>query len=378
MENQIIFNQDGNERDKAGRQGRKWIVALLAITMQGAACAPKQTTFSLLSQEQSFQQVTESKVMSKIDILWVIDNSGSMDPLQQNLVANFGAFIQNFQQKGFDFQIAVTTSDAYLASPTFNNNPALAKFRDGVGSKHSGYFILTPSTPNLAQNFVINATQNSSGSGDERAFQSLLTSLSSPLNSGFPRPDAFLAVIILSDEDDFSDLTRPEISWLRGGISDHNYNAPNLMTIDHVVAQLDQITGSTPANRRYNVSAITVLDSACRQQHAKDMPTTLIGKRYIQLANQTNGMLGSICDTSYASALNFIQQHITELSTQFRLTGDPNPATIRVLVDYKLISQDASNGWTFDSSTNVITFHGNAVPSANSVINITFDPLHLL
>jgi hypothetical protein len=108
------------------------------------------------------------------------------------------------------------------------------------------------------------------------------------------------------------------------------------------------------------------------------MPTTLIGKRYIQLANQTNGMLGSICDTSYASSLNFIQQHITELSTQFRLTGDPNPATIRVLVDYKLIPQDVSNGWTFDSSTNVITFHGGAVPSANSVINITFDPLHLL
>jgi hypothetical protein len=360
------------------KQGMMMAIVVAALSTALSGCGPKSTTFSLLTQSQTFKQATPVTVMNKLDVLWVIDNSGSMDPLQANLVANFNSFISNFTAKGFDYKMAVTTTDAYLAAASYNNNPSLAKFRDGAGTNHTGYFMLTPSTPNILQNFVINATQGGTGSGDERAFQSLFESLKSPLNAGFLRSDAFLAVIILSDEDDFSDLTRPEISWRKGGLPDHDYADPNLMTVNSVVAQLDTLTGSTAKNRRYNVSAITVLDQACMQSHAAQMPTTLIGQRYIDLANATNGVLGSICDTSYATSLDFIQQHITELSTQFYLSETPNPATIQVMVDNQVIAQDAVNGWTYDSSANSIVFHGSAVPTTGAQIGVSFDPVHLL
>lgn len=51
---------------------------------------------------------------------------------------------------------------------------------------------------------MANVKLGTSGSGDERALSSFEKTLINPLNSNFHRPDAFLAIIIVSDEDDFS------------------------------------------------------------------------------------------------------------------------------------------------------------------------------
>ena len=327
----------------------------------------KTATFSLLSDQQQFQQAA-AQVNNKIDILWVVDNSGSMAPLQDNLVSNFGSFISGFQNKGFDYKIAVTTSDAYLSEAAFYNDGTRSLYRDGVGSAHSGYPIITPLTPNLIATFVANATQGSIGSGDERVFQSLHDSMHNPKNAGFLRTGSYLAVIILSDEDDFSNDNRSE------GADDHDYTNPGLWKTDAVVADLDALTGSTPVARQYNVSAITVMDDACLQSHLQQSSSTIIGARYIELAKKTQGVVGSVCDSSYASALNFIQKRIFEAATQFKLSKTPNASTIKVFSDGIAVVQDAQNGWSYDSTENSIVFHGSAVPGANATINVTFDP----
>lgn len=360
------------KRSSAG----KWSVAIGFAALAMVGCGKKDANFSILSAGQQFQQ-NAAQVNPKIDILWVVDNSGSMDPLQQNLIVNFSNFINNFQGKGFDYKMAVTTTDSYLSGASFNNVPSLARVRDGAGSSHTGQFFITPYIPSIVSTFMTNATQGSSGSGDERAFQSMLETLKSPLNSDFRRSDSFFAVIILSDEDDFTDYSRPELSWVRGGVADHSYTNPGLVTVDSVVTQLDQITNSTSTNRRYNVSSIAVLDEACRQQHLPQSSVTIVGQRYMDLANRTGGVTGSICDSSYSSSLNFIQQRIVELSTQFPLNGDPNPSTIVVVVDGAVVPQDATNGWTYMADANAIAFHGTAVPGASAVISVSFDPKSL-
>lgn len=345
---------------------------LIALALAGslAGCGKSSVSYSLLEASSGFSQA-DATVNNKLDILWVVDNSGSMDPLQQNLANNFSSFISNFQTKGYDFQLAVTTSDAYLATSSYRNQPARAAYRDGG----FGFPIISPSTPNLIQTFIANATQGSSGSGDERVFQSMATALASPLNSGFPRPGAFLAVVILSDEDDFSDPNRVEGSWLYGGPADHSYSNPGLVSIDSVIANLDQVTGSTAGSRRFNVSAITVLDNTCLASHQAQAPAAIIGQRYVELANRTNGVLGSVCDPSFSSSLQFIQQRIAELLTAFKLDRLPIPSTIRAFVNGVLVPQDAANGWTYDSSSNSVIFHGTGVPPSNARIQIAFDPV---
>jgi hypothetical protein len=357
---------------------KKWFFwgALSSALLMG--CDKGGGSFSLLPDGNSFQQNSSSSINNKIDVLFVVDNSGSMSPAQTNLVNNFHSFISNFMTKGYDFQIAVTTTDAYLAGDNFYNKSASAYPNYTSSQKRAlANFkgpIITPSTPNIESQFVSNAAVGDQGDGDERAFSSFREALNR--NPSFHRPDAFLAVIILSDEDDFSDPTRSEASWTRqGGISDHNYNDPGLESVATYVNYLDMLTGSTTTTKNYNVSAIATLDSTCKAQENQYYAESIIGKRYKDLANQTNGVLGSICDTSFADSLVLIETKILELSTQFYLTRAPDPATIIVHVNGATVAESATNGWTYQADSNSIIFHGTAIPPQGASINVDFQPL---
>ncbi len=312
----------------------------------------------------------------------------------------------NFQSKNLNFKLAVTTTEAYLAGPNFANSGTYSKFKDGATlynvnpdgtygtvsySKYSGIYVIVPTVLNLIQNFTTNAYQGDQGSGDERAFKSIQRTLDDSQNAGFHRSDAYLAIVILSDEDDFSGDNRIEGSWIgqmpgetnaqyaARYVPDHSYSAPTLDTVDSYVSYLDTITNSTASDRHYNVSSIAVLDNTCLTSHkAAGSPDSIIGQRYIDLANKTKGSLGSLCDTNFSATLTNIQEKILELSSQFRLTRTPRVETISVVVDNVKVSQDANNGWTYDSTANSIVFHGSAIPSEGASISINFDPTTIL
>jgi hypothetical protein len=372
-------------------------IAALLLT----ACGSNKSSFSLLPAGQAFKQ-SNSSTSNKVDLLWVIDNSRSMSPSQNNILNNISAFTTNFQSKNLNYKLAVTTTEAYLAGPNFANNASYSKFRDGstlynvnpdgsYGSvsynQHTGIFVIIPTVLNLIQTFSTNAYQGDQGSGDERAFKSIQRALEDSQNAGFHRSDAYLAVIILSDEDDFSGDNRVEGSWIgqlpgetnaqyaARYVPDHSYSAPTLDTVDSYVSYLDTVTASTPANRHYNVSSIAVLDNACLTSHkAAGSPDSVIGQRYIDLATKTNGSLGSLCDTNFSATLTNIQEKILELSSQFFLSRTPRVETISVVVNNATISNDAANGWTYNSTTNSIVFHGASIPVEGANIAINFDP----
>lgn len=360
------------------------ITAYLVCPILFAACGDSPSSVSVLPAGQTFQQ-NPSTVNNKMDLLWVVDNSSSMTPLQTLMTTNFNSFISQFVTNGYDFHLAVTTTDSYLSGAAWDNNPNLAKFSDGVGTT-TGVFDILSTTPNLINVFVTNASQGATGSGDERAFSSLKAALNSSLNTGFLRSDSFMGIIILSDEDDFSDPTRPEYSWLtEGGIPDHAYETvingvpanPNLESVQSYEDYLDTLTGTTGATRRYSVSAIAVLDDTCWTSHVAVSPSSVIGLRYIQIAGDTNGLTGSICDTTYSTSLNAIQQQILQLGTQFFLSRTPIISTITVQVNGATIPESSTNGWTYNSAANSIVFSGTAIPAAGALIAINFQPTSL-
>ena len=347
---------------------------ILGLSLVTTGCGSKGASFSLLADQNNFQQNAVA-TNSKIDVLWVIDNSGSMDSSQQNLATNFSQFIDLFNQKGFDYRMAVTTTDAY--KDLFGAPATQSKFRDGTDlTGHTGVFLVDPSTPNLGPTFVKNLLQGTLGSGDERAFQSIKQTLNNPMNAGFPRSDAFLAVIIVSDEDDFSNDTSTYL--------DHLWNDPRVHTVDSYVSYLDTLRGVTAANRssKYNVSAITILDQTCLDQLNASYPGRDITIRYAELVDKTNGIKGSLCG-NFASTLTNISQKIVELVTQFYLTRIPNPSTFDVRINGVAVPQIQStnpqpwNGFMYHADTNSITFHGTSVPPQASSITVKFDPTTL-
>lgn len=346
---------------------KKWKqIATTAVTAALlAGCEKSADSFSLLSDAASFTQ-NASYVQRPIDILWVIDNSGSMANSQQNLATNFQSFINRFAGLGYDFHMGVTSTDAYLAYH-YNQN-SRSKLKDGSGTTHSGVFIMDKNTPNLSQVFVTNVKLGTSGSGDERAFSSLEHTLGNPLNAGFRRPGAFLSIIIVSDEEDFS-----HYDW-QNGINSYTFTESysNLFPISRFTDFLDTLTNSTPGGvRNYSVSTISINDSACLAQLSDN--SQKINQRYRQIATATQGSIGSLCG-NFGNTLQMISDKVIELSTVFKLDREPYPESIVITVNGETVPASATNGWTYDPATWSISFHGPAVPPAAADVKIYFDP----
>jgi hypothetical protein len=148
-------------------EGYRVLITAPILLLVLAGCG-KGVDFSIAGTSQTFTQ-NGGVVKNAIDVLWVVDNSGSMEPLQTNLTSNFSSFISNFQTQGYDFHMAVTSTDVYKSEANFLNLPSMTQFSDGIGPTPSGVFVIMPTTPNLDATFVNNATTGINGSGDEHA-----------------------------------------------------------------------------------------------------------------------------------------------------------------------------------------------------------------
>ena len=133
-----------------------------------------------------------AKPRQPIDVLLVIDDSCSMENDQKELANNFASFIPAFLAANVSFHVGVVTTD--MAKPT-----RLGKL---VAPP------LTPQTPLLETTFQKMVQVGAQGSAIEKGIAAAYAALSEPLisneNKGFLRPEANLAVVFLTDEDDQS------------------------------------------------------------------------------------------------------------------------------------------------------------------------------
>jgi hypothetical protein len=338
------------------------IMAMMAITAVG--CESKKATFSLLSEENVYAQ-SQTYVPRKIDVLWVVDNSGSMDTSQKQLAENFQSFINRFETLKFDFHLGVAATDSWKS--LFVEGSTHSLLRDGYDS-HSGVFVIDRNTPDLSSVFMTNVKLGVRGTGDERAFQSFKATLNNPNNANFRRPDAFLAIIIVSDEDDFS---HPSYTFNHG-----DYNDPTLEKVSEYVDFLDQYTEKDPHStlRNYSVSAITIQNQECVAQLGTDGFDRYPGKRYLELAEATGGIKGDLCGP-FGQTLEIISDAIIDQSSVFPLTRLPIVESIRIHVNGVEVPNSDTAGWTYRAEDNSIVFHGNSVPEAGASIAIDFDPV---
>ncbi len=363
----------------------KALIALIGLSGYLSGCGSDSPSFSLLPSGEVFVQ--SSNVRQKVDILWVVDNSGSMETSQQNLVVNFPSFINGFLQRDLDFQIAIATTDSFIATypQIYNAFPVLygglpmeykARFRDGAGGVSSGVFVINNNTPNINQVFTTNSLQGIFGYGDERPFQSMKTTLDSSLNQGFIRSDSFLSIVIISDEDDFS---YDGVSPLQS-ITNSPYEYSGLHTLESYIQYLEHITDSTATQKNFSVNAITIQDQACLESLQDS--SQRIGHRIKELAEATGGEVGSICG-NFAEDLKLISDNIIQATTKFYLKREPVPSSIVVIVNGQHIPNVSENpgplsgGWFYDPESIAIVFEGDYTPAAGAQIQVLFDPVSL-
>jgi hypothetical protein len=337
------------------------VVMMATVLAALTACSKGAGSFSILADGDDYKQEAVF-VPKKIDVLWVVDNSGSMSTSQANLASSFQSFINKFQAQGYDFHMGITTSDAW--EKQFNNNSTKSKLRDGNGSTHSGVFVMDQNTPNLANIFNTNVKVGITGNGDERVFESFKQTLLdvTGVNATFRRPEAYLAVIIVSDEEDFSAASSSFTE---------NYN-----TAYPVQSYVDFLTDFTDGGANFSVNTISVDSTACATSLNTDGFARKVSTRLPALADLTGGVKTSLCG-DFGTSLELISNNIVQLSAVFKLTREPVVDTINITINGVKILVDPVNGYTYDPATLTITFHGTAVPAANASVKIDYYPASL-
>ena len=168
------------------------------------------------------------------------------------------------------------------------------------------------------------------------------------------RDSALLAVIFLSDEDD-------------GSVNSSQY----------YINFLDTLKPLFPYGARgwlANSIVVPSLTDQCKTYNQFASP----GIRFMDLSNASQGVVESICSPDLVQATSDIKARISEMLTQYHLDRPADPTSIKVVINGVSIKNDSVNGWTFDVKANTITFHGSAVPPANAVVQIDYQPTQIV
>lgn len=138
----------------------------------------------------------EQNVAEATDVLFVVDNSASMEEEQDALMTNFEYFIQYFVGSGLDYHIGITVNDDWSGQPP-------------IGELFGPTPYIDVTTPDPVDAFTANMIMGDDGLGAcevglEASYRALTEPLLSGYNAGFYREEALLNVVIVSDEGDGS------------------------------------------------------------------------------------------------------------------------------------------------------------------------------
>ncbi|MFN7133095.1 MAG: choice-of-anchor D domain-containing protein, partial [Myxococcales bacterium] len=324
-----IYVDDGTDR------------RLISVSGRGVV-NPRQT--------DRFEQADRAKV----DVLFVIDNSGSMMEEQDAIGRNFSSFMKFAMAQGIDYHIGVTTTGIDPSPGGWSSCPG------GVEGGEAGRLfpvdntsprVITPTTPNAQSVFAKNVKVGVCHwleQGMEAAYRGLSaplvnnaddprTPISNDGNGGFLRPDAKLAIIYVSDEEDQSPQTVDFYATHLKGLKSN----PALVSVSAIVGPADLGTCPTSSSS---------------------------GMRYMDLAQRTGGIVDSICTPDWASSLEKLGQSAFGPSTVFPLSQRPgDPSQMRVRVNGADVT-----GWRYDSQSNAVVFEQNRAPSSGSRIEVSY------
>lgn len=392
-----------------------------ALSMLALACGGSSVSISVLP---SIEAHSQNRIVSRdIDILFVIDDSGSMANIQQNLRDNFEDFIQSFYATGFDFRVAVVKTSAF-GVPTVQNSggntyyeagKTVHEFRCGAGNNCgagpstfgracTGSYGNTNTTngngtpaigtdhilssedlteSEMVAKFKRNADVGLCGDGNERAFQStetVLRNMATVYNTAatkFPRENAHFAVIHVGDEPD-GKWSGSNSSNTNGSLNAHDFadihkapeagnNGQNILAVRSYLDALRRHDESATLS----VHAIQYLDTATCNNSA-----TYVGHPQIYMAEAVDGKTISVCG-DFAADLQDLGDHIVELASEFYLNStDIIEETLRVYVNedevFRNESPGATVGFTYRNDPPRVIFLSGSRPAEGAEVGVAF------
>lgn len=230
----------------------------------------------------------------KVDILMVIDNSGSMAYEQRNMAQRTSNLLAVI--RGLDWRIGVTTTDARSANPLGDGR--LLPFK---GYSNTTYVITSGMPEAEAQRNLADTLQRKeTGSGSEQGifatYRALERSLdTTDVNSQLIRPNAQFASVVITDEDESANGPK---------------NDPHNL--------IKFITETFDGSKNFSFHSIIHKpgDKDCREGAG-------YGNRYKTLSDLTGGVIGSVCEQDYSQQVEGIANGIRNLLKTLTLECEP-------------------------------------------------------
>ena len=247
---------------------------------------------------------------NKMDIVFVIDDSGSMAEEQSNLANNFPQFAQVLEtyqtQSGelLDYRVAVTSTGRDLdytleLPPPLGQTPFSEDGLNGAFRQVSGMTRrwIERSDGNLVSIFPQLASIGTGGPSYEMPLMMLDWAFNDRVadgtNQGFLRQDALLAIVVLTDEDDCSF----EGNNFNVGLFEEPCSTFPLVDVPAALAMLDSVKNGRErwavATIAGETSCMTALGDAAEATRLKD---------FVAQTGE-NGVFSSICQGDLSSPL---------------------------------------------------------------------------
>jgi hypothetical protein len=301
-----------------------WIFSLLACqdyNLQGdpdVYGTPNPPDLSIPTQVDRITQVP----VPSVDVLWIVDNSCSMVEEQRSLTDSFGKFMNYFLGSGLDYHVGVTSTD--MDTPGYRG-----ELREANGVKW-----IEEGTADPIRTFKTMARMGTDGSADEKGRAAAYTALElkrDGVNAGFLREDAYLSVIVISDEND--------------------YSGTNPISLDGFVDWLSTVKAEPDS---VTFSSIVGPEGGCSSASGD----AEAGREYLRVTRQVGGIEWSICDSDYEQMLEELGVQAAGLKREFFLSQVPVPGTVSVWVmegeDRKDFAE--TTDWVYDRNRNSVQF----------------------
>ena len=290
---------------------------------------------------------------SPVDVLWVVDTSCSMEDEQQALASNFPGFTEFFLESDVSFRLGVTSTNIAETDS------------DGLdGALNSGW--LDQDTEGLQDAWVERALMGiDEGHGREKGLHAAWTALEElgeSTNAGFVRDDANLAVIVVSDEPDYSTLDQedsdlfmaaePFVEWLDGFKGDPGSS------------QLSAIVGVSP-------EGFDAPEGCGRDANSAPGEGAYRGDGYLEAAAASGGAWQSICSADWTEMLRLLGLLTAGMQDTFVLSAPADPETVQVRV-----SNSGVADWEFDAEQNAVVFVSSSdLPRPGQNIEVEYEEL---
>lgn len=247
--------------------------------------------------------------LPKVDLLWVIDRTASMDQELDALVDAADLLGAQLDEAGIAWQLGVVSADVSTAQAGWL-----------LGTP---WVLAPPEDPALHLEAILAqpaAAAEEAGIG--AAIQALALARGDGVNAGFRRPDASLHVVFVSDGDDASDaaIGADPVGAMQDALAIEAENG--------LPAMASAVVGDVPGG--------------CTSPFG----SAQAGERYAQLAALTGGATVSICATNFAPVVDAIGATSIVLTDTFVLREEPASDKITVTVDGA-----RADGWTFVPGT---------------------------